>query len=331
MPGQAAPRPAAWLWKKGLLAFLLWPLSMLFCALVGLRRWLYRRGILRSEKLPVTTIVVGNISLGGNGKTPFVVSLVQLLKQRGYHPGILTRGYKSDYEHQTTLLDVSETSDRAGDEANMLSQLCHCPIAVGANRVEGGRTLLQRFPDIDIIVTDDGLQHYALARDIEIIVQRAAANGNGFCLPAGPLREPRSRLKTADLVVNRDGAELSEHFGRCWNLLDAQQRCELSDFRGQKVHALAGIGFPELFFDALAELGLDIQRHPFADHHPFNANDLHGLNDAPLLVTHKDAVKLKAIAEDLKRDNIWVVPLELTLSDDLQYRLIQRIEKIHHG
>jgi tetraacyldisaccharide 4'-kinase len=314
-----------------LLAFALWPLSLLFCALAWLRRQLYQRGFLRSSKLPVTTIVVGNISLGGNGKTPFVVALVDLLKHKGYRPGILTRGYKSDYEHEITLLFDAKTSERSGDEANMLSQLCACPIAVGADRVQGGKALLQRFPDVDVIVTDDGLQHYALARDIEIIVQRQAANGNGFCLPAGPLREPVRRLKAADIVIDRDGTELDECFGNCWNLLDAQKKCALKVFRGQKVHALAGIGFPDLFFDALRAQGLEVDAHAFADHYAFSENDLYGLNDAPLLVTHKDAVKLKAMAEKLHLTNLWVVPLELTLSDDLQYRLFKLIEKKHNG
>ena len=325
------PRPAAWLWNKNPLAFLLWPLSQLFCALVWLRRKLYQRGVLRSTKLPVMTLVVGNISLGGNGKTPIVIALIDLLRQQGYRPGILTRGYKSDYEHEITLLSDGQSNDRVGDEANMLSQLCACPIAVGANRVQGGQALLQRFTDIDIIVTDDGLQHYALARDIEIIVQRQAANGNGFCLPAGPLRESTRRLATADIVIERDSADVSESFGRCWNLLDPQQQCDLQDFRGRRVHALAGIGFPELFFDALRAQGLALDAHGFGDHHAFSENDLHDLTDAPLLVTHKDAVKLQAIADKLRLEQLWVVPLELTLSDDLQYRLIQLIEKKHHG
>jgi len=327
VPGRTSARPAAWLWRRNWLAWLLWPVSLVFCTLVRLRVWLYRIGWLPAQKLPVTVLVVGNISLGGNGKTPVVASLVQILRQHGYHPAILTRGYRSDYESSITLLQAGEVSERAGDEANMLSQQCACPIAVGANRVAAGRALLQHDSEVDIIITDDGLQHYALARDLEIIVQRTAANGNGFCLPAGPLREPRSRLLRADLVIDRDGDDIHETFGQCWNLLHPQQRQSLSGFRAHRLYALAGIGFPELFFDALRREGLDIEPHGFPDHYDFNARDLIGLDDAPLLVTHKDAVKLQPFATD----NIWVVPLELTLSDDLQYRLFTVLEKKHHG
>lgn len=316
-----------WLWSKNPLSLLLWPLSLLFCLLVMLRIKLYRRGTLKSKKLSLPVVVVGNISLGGNGKTPFVVSLIKLLKQRGYKPGILTRGYKSDYEQEITLLNHAQISDRAGDEANMLSELCDCPIAVGANRVETAQALLEKYPSLDLLVTDDGLQHYKMARDIEIVVQREQAYGNGFCLPAGPLREPMSRLLQVDLVVDRDGSEITEEFGSCWNLLEPDRQCSLSEFKGQKVFALAGIGFPELFFAALREQGLELQTQAFKDHESYTQHDLLPFKDVPLLVTHKDGVKLRPFATK----NIWVVPLELTLSDDLQYRLISLIESQLHG
>jgi tetraacyldisaccharide 4'-kinase len=316
-----------WLWSLNPVSIMLWPLSLIFCVLVKIRFQLYRYKFIRSEKVNVPVIVVGNISLGGNGKTPFVHSLLKLLRSRGYHPGILTRGYKSDHEHMTTLLSDAKTSNRAGDEANMLSELCHCPIAVGADRVKSARQLIEQFPALDCLIMDDGLQHYALARDVEIIVQRAQAYGNGFCLPAGPLRESRSRLQTVDLVVDRDGAGIAEEFGLCWNLLQPQKTCNVSDFAGERVHALAGIGFPQFFFDGLERQGLDITAHAFADHESFSADDIIPYQDAPLLVTHKDAVKLKAFATA----NIWVVPLELILSDALQYRLITLIESKFHG
>ncbi len=312
-----------WLWSKNPVALMLWPISLLFCLLVLIRIQLYRWQFLKSEKISVPVIVVGNISLGGNGKTPFVVSLVQLLQQRGFQPGILTRGYKSDHEQETTILSQSATSDRAGDEANMLSELCGCPLGIGANRVKSASTLIQQFPQIDMLVMDDGLQHYALQRDIEIIVQREQSYGNGFCIPAGPLREPRSRLQQVDLVVDRDGSELSEQFGFCWNLNHPEQQCELADFKDQNVNALAGIGFPELFFGALRQQGLNlVSSRSFSDHETFTLQDIMTFNQAPLLVTHKDAVKLRSFATD----NIWVVPLELTLSDDLQYQLLSLLE-----
>ncbi|MCK4710442.1 MAG: tetraacyldisaccharide 4'-kinase [Gammaproteobacteria bacterium] len=316
-----------WLWSKNPISLMLWPLSLIFCLLVKIRVKLYQWNILKSEKLPVPVIIVGNISLGGNGKTPFVASLIGMLKQRGYRPGILTRGYKSDHERETTILNQSQTSDKAGDEANMLSEICACPIAVGANRVKQATALVSRFPGVDLLIADDGLQHYSLSRDIEIVVQREQAYGNGFCLPAGPLREPKGRLQQADLVVDRDGKDISEQFGTCWNLLQPDQQCELADFKGQKVFSLAGIGFPALFFDALRKQGLELETHAFNDHEVFTAQDILPFNNAPLLVTHKDGVKLRSFATQ----NIWVVPLELTLSDDLQYRLMSLVESKLHG
>ena len=316
-----------WLWSKNPVSLMLWPVSLLFCFLVEIRVRLYKFQILKSTKLPVPVIIVGNISLGGNGKTPFVASFIKLLKQRGYQPAILTRGYKSDHERETTVLTQSLTSDKAGDEANMLSEICDCPIAVGANRVESATALISQHPDIDLLVADDGLQHYALTRDIEIVVQREQAYGNGFCIPAGPLREAKSRLKQVDMVVDRDGDDISEQLGKCWNLMQPDEQRDLSEFIGQKVYALAGIGFPELFFDALRKLGLDLQTRAFDDHETFSAQDLKPFGQAPLLVTHKDAVKLRPFATK----NIWVVPLELTLSDDLQYRLMSLVESKLNG
>lgn len=320
-------RQGAWLWSINPLSLVLWPLSIVFCVLVYIRHWLYQRNWLQSTRIGKPVIIVGNISVGGNGKTPVVQSLVKLLKTKGYSPAILTRGYKSDYEGQTVILKPSQTSDRAGDEANMLSELCDCPIAVGADRVKTGTELLQQFPDVTIVIADDGLQHYALARDMEIIVVRQLALGNGFCLPAGPLRESRRRLQHCDLVVNRDSADISENFGECWNLLQPEQKRDLDFFRGQKVVAMAAIGFPDSFFDALRSRGIELETLAFADHHAFCAHDLPDDTSLPLLITHKDAVKIRSFATQ----NIWVVPLELTLSDDLQYQLLTTLECKIHG
>jgi tetraacyldisaccharide 4'-kinase len=320
-------RQGAWLWSVNPLSLVLWPLSVVFCLLVYIRQALYKRNWLQSTRIGKPVIVVGNISVGGNGKTPVVHSLVQLLKAKGYQPAILTRGYKSDYEAHTVLLKPSETSDRAGDEANMLSELCHCPIGVGADRVKTGSELLQQFPDIDVIITDDGLQHYALARDMEIIVLREIALGNRFCLPAGPLREPLRRLQRCDIVLNRDSADVTEKLGECWNLVQPEMKRELASFRGQKVIALAAIGFPEAFFDALRAQGVELEARAFSDHHAFCAHDIPDDNGLPLLITHKDAVKIRAFANQ----NIWVVPLELTLSDDLQYQFLTTLESKING
>ena len=325
----AAQKPQAgwWLWSINPLSLILWPLSLVFCLLVLMRRACYSKGLFERVKLSIPVIVVGNITVGGTGKSPLVHALVRLLTDRGYRVGILSRGYKSDHEQQVTLLSHGETSERAGDEANMLSELCACPMAIGADRVTAAFQLLRQFPELQLLISDDGLQHYALARDIEIIVQRKQAFGNGFCLPAGPLREPLSRLRQCDLVLDRDTQDSKEQLGACWNLNNPQQHRALPEFAGQKIYALAGIGFPESYFERLRAAGLDIEAHAFPDHYAYQPADLDPFRDAPVLVTHKDAVKLRKFAAD----NIWVVPLELTLSDDLQYRLLKLVESKLNG
>ncbi len=333
LPPDVLPAPAAgrWLWRRGPLAWLLWPLSLVFCALVRLRRLLYRIGLFASIKPVVPVIVVGNLSVGGQGKTPVVQALSRLFADRGRRIGLLTRGYKSDHEGDIRLLDQGQTHPAAGDEANMLSELTRLPIAVGADRVAAAEALLTQHPDLDLLISDDGLQHYRLGRDLEIVVQRPGGYGNRFCLPAGPLREPLSRLRSVDRVIDRGSDDVSERLGDAWNLLDARKRRPLSAFAGQPVHALAGIGFPESFFDGLRAAGLHPRCQAFPDHHDYSALDLADLVDAPLLVTHKDAVKLRAIAEAQSWTDIWVVPLELRLSDAVQSELISLLERKTRG
>jgi len=326
-----APRAGAWLWRRGPTAWLLWPLSLVFCTLVRLRRLGYRLGLFASVRPRLPVIVVGNLSVGGQGKTPVVEALSRLYGAHGRHVGLLTRGYKSDHEGDIRLLQRGQTHPAAGDEANMLSELTGLPIAVGADRVAAAEALIDQHPELDLLISDDGLQHYRLGRDIEIVVQRPGGYGNGFCLPAGPLREPRSRLRSVDCVIDRGSDAVRERLGTAWNLLDARQRRPLDAFAGQPVHALAGIGFPESFFDALRAEGLNPRCQAFPDHHDYSALDLADLIDAPLLVTHKDAVKLRPIAEAQGWSDIWVVPLELELSDALQSELMQLLEKKTRG
>jgi subfamily B ATP-binding cassette protein MsbA len=320
-------RQGWWLWSTNPLSILLMPVSALFYLGASLRRLAYRRGIFRSFKLPVTTIVVGNITLGGNGKTPIVIALHQLLQARGYQVGIITRGYKSGHEQTIQLLHNGLTSNAVGDEANMMSEICRCPIGVSANRVGAARRILEQHPEVDVILSDDGLQHYALKRDIEIAVCRFLALGNGLMLPAGPLREPRARLRQVDITIDRDSDQVVESLGEVWNLLQPEIKCNIGDFLGKQVHALAGIGFPEIFFASLAQMGIDIIQHEYPDHHEFTASEMNLTPRLPILVTHKDAVKLKSIAQD----NVWVVPLNIELSKELSEQIIQLLENRRHG
>jgi len=327
MDASSQKRQGWWLWSMNPVSILLMPLALLFYLAASVRRLSYRAGLLRSARLPVTTIVVGNITVGGNGKTPVVIALFQLLKDRGYHPAIVTRGYKSGYEKNIQVLCDGQIDMRVGDEANMISEVCRCPIGVGANRVGAARQILQQHPQVDVLLSDDGLQHYALKRDIDIAVCRYVAFGNGLLMPAGPLRETRDRLKDFDLVINRDSDQVVESLGRIWNLDNPEQVRHISDFKDQQVHALTGIGFPKIFFSSLAQMGINAIEHEFPDHHQFSPEDLLLNPDLPILVTHKDAVKLRGI----NSDNIWVVPLTLELSQDLQDQLFQLLESKHHG
>jgi subfamily B ATP-binding cassette protein MsbA len=320
-------RQGWWLWSMNPLSILLMPISLLFYMAASLRRLGYRLGLIRSHKLPVTTIVVGNITLGGNGKTPIVVALYQLLQQQGYRPAIVTRGYKSGHENTVQILHDGLTHDAVGDEANMMSEICHCPIGVGSDRVAAARQILEQFPDTDVILSDDGLQHYALKRDIEIAVCRYLSLGNGLMLPAGPLREPRDRLNRVDFTINRDSDQIVESLGEVWNLLQPEKRKHISEFQNKQVHALAGIGFPEIFFASLAQMDIDVIEHEYPDHHEFSAQELNLKPDLPILVTHKDAVKLKSIA----RENVWVVPLKIDLGEELSQQILQLLESRHHG
>ncbi len=320
-------RQGWWLWSINPLSVLLMPLSLLFYCLSGLRRLGFRLRLLRSHRLPVTTVVVGNITLGGNGKTPIVIALHQLLSERGYRVAILTRGYKSGYERDIQVLHDGLTRPEVGDEANMMSEICRCPIGVGSDRVGVARRLLEQFPDTDVLLSDDGLQHYALQRDVEIAVCRYLSLGNGLMIPAGPLREPRRRLAQVDVTINRDSDEVIESLGEVWNLARPEQRRHISEFQGQQVHAVAGIGFPEIFFASLMQMGVDTLEHEFPDHYEFSPTDLNLRPELPILVTHKDAVKLKGLAQD----NIWVVPLQIELGEALQTRILQLLESRHHG
>ena len=332
MPGHWIHTPTEklqgwWLWSINPISILLMPLALVFYGLANLRRSAYRLRLLKSTQLPVTTIVVGNITLGGNGKTPVVIALLKLLQRKGYQPAIITRGYKSGNEAKQQFLQDGQINTDVGDEANMISEICHCPIGIGADRVTVAYQLLEKYPRTDILLSDDGLQHYALQRDIEIAVCRYLAFGNGLLIPAGPLRESRNRLKSFDLVINRDGDEITELFNYVWNLAEPDRQRHITEFRNQQVHALAGIGFPDVFFASLKQVGIHVIEHEFPDHHEFTARDIALQPDLPILVTHKDAVKLHSI----NHDDIWVVPLQLELSQNLQNQLLQLLERKHHG
>ena len=290
------------------------PLSWLYCALAALRRVVYRRGLLASTRLHSRVIVVGNISVGGTGKTPLVIALAERLQKAGIKVGILTRGYLGRASNWPQAVTADSDPGQLGDEAVLLARRANATVFAGPRRVVAGRALLAVSP-CDVLICDDGLQHYALQRDLEIAtVDRVRGHGNGLCLPAGPLREPLSRLQQVDAVVALGGGSDHSYGMRllptaaCRIRAPAQRR-ELKSFQATPVHAVAGIGDPQRFFAMLRGAGLTIQAHPFADHHPFRAADLDFGDGRPVLMTEKDALKCEAFS----KTNWWFVPVDAQL------------------
>ncbi|MFA7487436.1 MAG: tetraacyldisaccharide 4'-kinase [Lysobacteraceae bacterium] len=253
------------------------------------------------QRAEVPVIVVGNLAIGGAGKTPLTIALAQALSRRGFRPGVISRGYgrRGTTPHRVQALDTPAT---AGDEPLLISRRAEVPVAVAARRIDAAR-LLTASGDVDVLIADDGLQHYALARDIEILVIDGVRRlGNARMLPAGPLREPASRRNACDFVVHNGGAPAPGEIPMRLELLHAHPLAggaakALETLAGQKVHAVAGIGHPERFFNSLRELGLEVEPHAFADHHTFSAADLDFSDQAPVLMTEKDAVKCTAFAQ----------------------------------
>jgi tetraacyldisaccharide 4'-kinase len=298
---------------RGPLAWLLWPVSLVFGIVVRARRILYRLRILPSSHPGIPVIVVGNLTVGGSGKTPLVIWIAEHLKKKGWTPGIISRGYGGERGAPRAATLASEAQE-VGDEPILLSRRSGCPVWVGADRVAVCKALRAAHEDVDVLILDDGLQHYRLRRDLEIAVVDARGFGNGFLLPAGPLRESESRLRSVDAVVTHAGAPVRGYAmtlegDSVHRMTDASERRPARFFEGQKVHAVAGIGDPNRFFLHLTRLGFQLAPHPFPDHYRFTAKDLEFGDDAPVVMTEKDAVKLRRAA----RPNWWVLPVTAQL------------------
>lgn len=273
-------------------------------SLRALHRLPYRIGLRKPARLPVPVIVVGNVTVGGSGKTPLVLALVDALRERGWHPGVISRGYGGSNGKAAHVVTEDDEAERAGDEPCLIHRRSGVPVAIAHRRADAARLLLQHDPRIDVLIADDGLQHLALARDIEIVVIDGARRfGNGRLLPAGPLREPLSRLASVDFRIC-NGADALDgevpmrlHIDRIVPLAAPGRTLSLDDFRGRRVHAVAGIGHPERFFGQLRDAGIEVIPHPFPDHHRFNADDLRFDDDLPVLMTEKDTVKYQRFAD----------------------------------
>ena len=320
----------AWRRKNTLFYLVLTPLSWLFGLLTSIRRFAYKEGIFKSFALPVPVIVVGNINMGGSGKTPVVMWLVDQLTKNGYRPAVISRGYGGSIKVPTPV-SASSQSSLVGDEPVLIKNRCDCPVWVGPNRVAVATALLKAHPECNVIISDDGLQHYKLERDVEIAVVDAEHHQkHARLLPAGQLREPLSRLKGVDAIVC-NGKKSDKSFyqmqlvgDKFYNLSNLKMYATAADFKRKVIKAMAGIGKPERFFEHLEQLGLTFVSVSFDDHFAFSAQDLAKIDCDVLIMTEKDAVKCKQFAQP----HHWVLPVEANIDAALMPLILAKLIKI---
>jgi tetraacyldisaccharide 4'-kinase len=315
-------------WHRGHAAlWLLWPLSLLYALTITLRRAAYCHGVFSSRNFSVPIVVIGNITVGGTGKTPLTLALIERLQREGFHPGVVSRGYGGHADYPLRL-DANTTALQAGDEPVSIYRRTAVPVVVDPRRGRAVEFLLQK-TNCDVVLCDDGLQHYALARDIEIaVIDGARGVGNGWLLPAGPLREPRRRLSTVDyVVVNGAGFSWPDAYAMQLQPLPWKNIREASltaPKRGDRIHAAAGIGNPPRFFAQLQAQGFDVIAHAFPDHHEYVAADLEFNDGLPVVMTEKDAVKCEKFAAE----NWWSLPVSAELPEDFYQKFLQQLNAI---
>lgn len=317
-------------YNKTTWAIFLLPISLFFYLVIIVRKFLYKAKILKSFRFKVPVVIVGNITMGGTGKTPIIISLVNDLMGRKFKVGIISRGYKSKFSHAREVLFSSNYKD-VGDEPLLLKKKLKCPVYVGIDRVKTGKKLLEDYPDTDLILSDDGLQHYALSRDFEIIVVDGNRGfGNHYLLPAGPLREPLNRLKKSDAIILNgpsknfkhtpntfDTEEINENY---FSLLSGGERVTSRIFKDKKVVAITGIGNPKKFFDTLESKGISFKKHIYPDHYNFKQADFDKFQQNYIIMTEKDAIK----CAEIKHNNLWVLPLTLKINKTIIKNIIKK-------
>ena len=310
------------------LEWLLRPLALAFRGAVRARRLLYRRGILTTVQLDVPVVVVGNLTVGGTGKTPCVIWLAARLRERGLTPGIVCRGYGGSAAEWPRAVTAQSDAAEVGDEPVLLARRTGCPVAAGPDRAAAAALLRRGVRGVDVVLSDDGLQHYRLARIFEIaVVDGVRGLGNGRCLPAGPLREPPQRLREVDAIVVNGGEWGHAGVFRASVAVSGVRQTEtgvmrsLSDFAGQRVHGVAGIGHPERFFALLEAHGLEVEPHPLPDHAAIGAKDLRFADGAPVFITEKDEVKCGAFAHA----DVWCAVAEMRFAAPDEERLLRAL------
>jgi len=312
--------------------WLLIPISWLDRIVVSLRRLAFVSGLLPVRRVAIPVMVVGNITVGGTGKTPLIIWLTGYLKAQGYRPGIISRGYGGAGSGKPQQVRPDSNPALVGDEPVLIARNTGVPVAIAADRYVAACELIEH-TDCNILLCDDGLQHYALHRDIEIAVIDGERHfGNGHCLPAGPLREPESRLNSVDMVVGNGKAGKNQylmeyHPLQAISISDPSVRRELIFFTGQQVHAVAGLGNPNRFFASLRAANISIIKHVFPDHHLFRPQELEFHDGLPVLMTEKDAVKCLAF----DNDNLWCLPIEVRMPDSFEYRLKTLLKELSNG
>lgn len=322
------------LWNnKNFIAYLLWPFSLLYRALIFFRRKLYHFQIKKITRFSVPVIVIGNITVGGSGKTPLVIEVAQFLKKKGWRPGIISRGYGGKADHYPCRVHANSNPREVGDEPLLIARHTTCPTIVDPDRSRGVKTLLGK-TNCNIVLSDDGLQHLALGRDIEIVVVDGQRRfGNGFCLPAGPLREPLSRLKRVDFIVTKGKTANPNEYEmllipeQFYQLIQPENKKNADYFYGKKLHAVAGIGNPDQFFSSLRTLGLTFTEHPFPDHHFFKPHDFNYGKDTVILMTEKDAVKCPGLVDA----RLWCLKAKPKLDDSFFNVLLNRITTLNNN
>jgi tetraacyldisaccharide 4'-kinase len=307
---------------------LLRPLSWIYGAVVQLKAVTFRFGILRCSEVGARVIVVGNLTVGGSGKTPLVIQLVQFLRGAGYSPGVVSRGYRGRTREYPCLVQDHSNPSMVGDESLLVHQQTGCPVVIDKDRARGARYLATKC-DVDIVISDDGLQHLRLPRAIEIaVIDGERRFGNGCLLPAGPLRESPSRLNTVDFVVTNGGSPLSGEYQMRSTIkvavhLTTGEECPLSQFVEKNVYAIAGTANPANFFSDLRLAGLTLRPRSFPDHHPYQSSDLNDLHLSTVIMTSKDAVKCRSIAGP----DWWAVPQTTEVDDSLKKALLVLLQQ----
>jgi len=354
---RAWQRQAVWLW-------LLLPISWLYGLIILLRRQAYKAGLLSSYRAPIPVMVIGNISVGGSGKTPLIIALISYLQKKGIKVGVISRGYGGDTSQMPVLVSATSLPHIVGDEPCLIAHMTGAAMAVCPNRQQAIATLLKAEPNLQLIIADDGLQHYALQRDIEwIVVDAARGFGNEQLLPTGFLREPVSRLEGANVIyhekpstdltqTSRSGNKIQStdrltmhlqpaELQRLWNPTSSTaQLNSVKPTNNSRVHAVSGIGYPQRFFDTLESIGFEVMGHPYPDHYDFSLAELLQYVDYPIIVTSKDAVKISALLADYTAtqalndeyvelvSRLWVLPVMAVLSENSYHNLDAQLKAL---